>query len=188
MYRIMMAAALIAAGAMGSVGAAFAAMTISGAVSEAANEGLSVKYVPKMMRDVKALNYFAKKKRGKDGPPLMHLDWKSGADKVLTSDAYDGVGAIINGLIHFDTDGTHRFTVESNDGVRITLGGQMILEDPDVHADRFSEIVDVEVPEAGWYPVEILYFERKNTSTLRLLTAGPEGGDLEIIDPSRLGH
>ena len=188
MNSIALTAALVAVGLVTGANAAFAGMTISGQQDSVDNEGLGVKYVPKMMRDVGALNYFAKKKRGKDGPPLLHLDWKTGADKVLTSDGYDGVGAIINGFIQFETEGTHRFAMETNDGTRITLGGQLILEDPDVHPDRFSEIVDVEVPEPGWYPVEILYFERRNTSTLRLLTSGPDGGELAIIDPVRLGH
>ena len=94
----------------------------------------------------------------------------------------------------------HRHDGDPAQGFGVTRNGRLVifyswssdigdgLEDPDVHPDRFSEIVDVEVPEAGWYPLEILYFERKNTSTLRLLTAGPDGGDLEIIDPARLGH
>ena len=133
MNRIALTAALVAVGFVTGANAAFAGMTISGPQDSVDNEGLGVKYVPKMMRDVGALNCFAKKKRGKDGPPLLHLDWKTGADKVLTSDGYDGVGAIINGFIQFETEGTHRFAMETNDGTRITLGGQLILEDPDVH-------------------------------------------------------
>src|SRR5215471_7411146 len=103
----------------------------------------------------------------RDAPPLPKLDYV-GNDKVLTSEYSEGVGAEIEGFIKLDAPGTWKFQVNSNDGVRVTLGGKKILEDDYVHSDRMSKVADVEVKEPGWYPLNVLYFQRKGTYALQL--------------------
>jgi hypothetical protein len=77
---------------------------------------------------------------------------------------------------------------ESNDGVRVTLGGTVVIEDPDVHADQFSENAEINVAEPGWYELAITYFERENTSTLKLYWQRPGKDEFEIVPAEAFCH
>jgi hypothetical protein len=109
---------------------------------------------------------------------------------VLTSDGDDGVGAEITGLIHLAEPGFYSFAVRSNDGFRLWIGGEQILEDPDVHADRYSDIAEFQVTTPGWYPLRMLYFERKNTSTLELYWLPPslDVDSMPLVPAEVLAH
>ena len=50
--------------------------------------------------------------------------------RVLTSDREDGVQAVIVGYIKLDKPGLWKFAVNSNDGVRLMIGGKKIYELP----------------------------------------------------------
>ncbi|MDX1402449.1 MAG: PA14 domain-containing protein, partial [Kiloniellales bacterium] len=92
-------------------------------------------------------------------------------------------------FILFDTPGAYSFAFESNDGVRLEIGDYMVIEDPDVHADRFSDIGAVIVKEPGWHPITIRYFERKNTATLRFYWQPPgTSGTMPVVPPEALAH
>lgn len=117
---------------------------------------------------------YARDAPGVEGEPIPRLDYLVGSGPVLTSARRDGVGADINGFIRFDEPGLYRFAARSNDGVRVEIGERLVISDPTVHADRFSPIVPVLVDEAGWYPIRVLYFEKRNTSTLQLFWLPPD--------------
>ena len=135
--------------------------------------GLAVQYAYGIVNHVDEL----KGKKLEGGAPLTHLEWKMGYGTVLTSKAKEGVGAIITGLILFEKAGSYGFEVTSNDGVRFEIGGQLVHEDPGVHADTTSDRVDVKVDRPGWYPIGIVYFQKRNTSTLvvRWIAPGQTG-------------
>ena len=125
------------------------------------------------------------------GKPLPLLDYRTGTGKVLTSDKSDGVGAHITGYLHLDAEGEYSLVAMSNDGVRVVLGGVRIIEDPDVHSDQFSRIVNINVTQAGWYPLEVHYFEKKNTSTLKLLwrrPGSPADAEMTVIPAEYYAH
>jgi hypothetical protein len=150
--------------------------------------GLAVRYGYAI---VNSIGEFAKKGGGKwePGPPLPTVDYKTGSGKVLTSKESDGVLAVIEGLIRFDKPGVYGFDVTSNDGVRVEIGGQLVYEDDSVHADDTSERIDVKVDAPGWYPIQIHYFEKRNTSTLILRWIGPgEKGKLQPVPARALAH
>jgi hypothetical protein len=107
---------------------------------------------------------------------------------VLSSGRSDFVGARIQGMIDFDKAGIWNIAVRSNDGVRIRLADKMILEDPDVHKDRMSPTVELNIATAGWYKLQITYFERKSTSTLELYWQPPDSGQPEIVPPAAFGY
>lgn len=116
------------------------------------------------------------------GTPLKQLNYKTGFGSVLSSGRQDGVAAFINGFIKFDKPGTYTFKVQSNDGVELKIGGAMIFTDPEVHPDTFSEPLPVEIPSAGWYPIAVTYFEKRNTSTLELYWKTPDQvGDFAFV-------
>ena len=158
--------------------------------AEALRPGLAVSYYYSYFRHIDELIDWQDYKDGEPGPALPRVDYRVGMDNVLTSQVGDGVGAEITGLIHLEQSGTYAFAVQSNDGVRLEIGGELVVEDPDVHADRFSNVVELEVPAAGWYPIRILYFERKNTSTLELYwrPPGQDGGSLDLVPAAALAH
>ena len=152
--------------------------------------GLKVGYYVKLFRTVEELQEWADYKDAFPGKPLPKLDYRTGVDKVLTSSLADGVGAHITGFIRFDETGTYAIAAQSNDGLQVKIGGKVVVYDPDVHADRYSQPVEIEIKKAGWYPLDAWYFERKNTSTLRLywLTPDEEEGSMTIIPEEVYGH
>jgi hypothetical protein len=117
-----------------------------------------------------------KTKKFEAGAPLPHLDHRMGEGAVLTTKERDGVGALITGFIRFEKPGTYGFDVTSNDGVRVEIGGKLLYEDPSVHADDTSERIDVKIDQPGWYPIQVLYYEKKRTATL-VLRWVPPGSD-----------
>jgi hypothetical protein len=151
--------------------------------------GLSVCYIYALVRHIDEIPGWEASKKCKPGPSLEWLNSRVGPDKVLTSEGDDGVIAKIRGFIHLDKVGSYAFTFESNDGVRLTIDGKMIVEDPDVHGDRYSDIGAMEVKKPGWYPLAIEYFERKNTSTLRFFWKPPGvEGTFPLVPAEALAH
>lgn len=147
--------------------------------------GLAVEYTYATMNHLDEL----KGRKFEAGPPLPTLDYKSGEGSVLTSKARDGVGAIISGFIHFETAGTYGFDVTSNDGVRVEIGGKLLYEDPGVHSDDTSDRIDVKIERPGWYPIKVLYFEKRYTATLVLRWIGPgEKGKLVPVPAKAFAH
>lgn len=147
--------------------------------------GLAVRYTYAIVNHVDEL----KGRKLESGPPLSHLEWKMGSGIVLTSKAREGVGAIISGLILFEKPGTYGFEVTSNDGVRLEIGGKVIHEDPGVHSDTTSDRIDVKIDRPGWYPIGIVYFQKRYTATLVVRWIGPAGtGKLVPISAKALAH
>ncbi len=151
--------------------------------------GLAVDYYFNIFNFIDEVREWAQLQPAQPGEPLQALDYSVGSDNVLTSNRADGVGAIIAGLINFPTGGAYTLAAKSNDGVELTIGGETILSDPTVHADRFSNLVTVEITEPGWYPLDLIYFEKRNTATLELYWATPDGdGALNFIPPTAFAH
>jgi PA14 domain len=147
--------------------------------------GLAVRYVSAKVRDVDAIEAIG---GGTVGRPLPQLNYHSGTGFVLTSNYADFVGAKIRGFINFEQPGRWLMTAESNDGVRVRLNDQVIIEDPGVHADQFSNTAELNVAAAGWYKLEVTYFERKSTSTLKLYWQRPDSSEFEIVPAAAFGY
>ena len=158
--------------------------------AEAVQPGLAVKYYFHMFRHIDELIDWQDYKDGKPGPVIERLNYAVGQGDVLTSGVDNGVGAEITGLIKLDKPGTYAFALNSNDGIRLWVGGEQIVDDPGVHADQFSPIGEVKVETPGWYPFKLLYFERKNTSTLQLhwRQPGTSVGTMPIVPAEAFGH
>jgi hypothetical protein len=149
--------------------------------------GLAVEYHIKKLNSIAELEEWSQINKPSPGEPIMALNYNVQHGEVLTSGHTDLVGAIITGFIKFDQAGTWLVAVNSNDGVQINIGGQKVLEDPDVHADRMTDPVALEITTPGWYPLLVEYFEKKNTSTLEFYWQ-PPGGDVEMVPASAYAH
>ncbi len=179
---------LVALGLVRSVSAGSIKPATPAPNPEAMKDGLAVLYYFEIYNNIDELVDFMGRKKGKPGPPLATLDYKVGPGAVLTSGSSNFVGAHITGFIHLAEAGTYAFKVTSNDGVRLSLGGKMIYEDPEVHADWTSDPIVVPIETAGWYPLDVLYFEKKNTSTLILEWKPPGASGYDIVPTTVLKH
>ena len=152
--------------------------------------GLAVKYYNSFFREIEDLEWYMGKNEGEAGKPLPALNYRTAGHAVLTSDRTDGVGAEIEGLIHLAKSGTYAFSVRSNDGFVLDIGGVRLLEDPDVHGDRYSRIAKPAIAQPGWYRLSVLYFERKGTSTLELYwrPPGDEDADMAMVPAAAFAH
>lgn len=147
--------------------------------------GLAVQYTYAIVNHVDEL----KGRPFESGPPLSNLDYRWGPGPVLTSKAREGVGALITGFIRFEKPGTYGLDVISNDGVRVEIGGKLVHEDPGVHGDTTSDRIDAKIDQAGWYPITVLYFQKRGTATLVLRWRGPgETGKLAPVPAKAFGH
>ena len=150
---------------------------------------MGVTYYANAFRSTDEIPEWAKYRKGTKGDPILLLDYAVGDGEVLTSGRVDEVGADIRGFIRFEKAGTYTLAMQSNDGVDLTIGGKSIVKDTEVHADRFSELVPVVITEPGWYPLRLLYFERRLTSTIELYWNLPgAGGSMEYVPAEAFAH
>lgn len=160
-------------------------------VASALKPGLSVDYYYAIFDWIDELVSVMANGEPDPGESLPNLDYRTGEGNVLSSKKTDGVGAHIRGFLHFDEPGEYSLVAFSNDGVRVALGGVRIIEDPDVHYDQYSRIVNIPVAQPGWYPLEIHYFEKRNTSTLKLLwtrPGSPVDAEMVVIPAKYYAH
>ncbi len=123
------------------------------------------------------------------GSPLPALNYRTSEGKnVLTTKFQRFVGAHINGFIKFPAEGAYSLLVTSNDGVRFQLGGQMIWEDPDIHPDRESDPIEVNVVAPGWVALDVGYFQRKGSSALILKWKAPGAADYVVVPAEAYAH
>jgi hypothetical protein len=189
-----LAAAVFVSAACG--GAPAAAETVGGLApaapqpaADALKPGLAVMYYWHKFADTREIPEWAGYREGTRGEPIAMLDYRVGDGDVLTSGRSDHVGAHITGLIHFAAPGTWVFAAHSNDGIDLKIGGRQVIKDSGIHADRFSDLVSVEIGAAGWYPLDLLYFERQNTATLELYWLKPgESGQLNLVPAEAFAH
>lgn len=112
--------------------------------------------------------------------PTIDFDWGTGAP-------VDGVGADAfavrwTGELTVPAAGTYAFAPDADDGVRLWVGGQRIVDvwTPGVHTPDW---VDVDLP-AGPVPIKLTYFEKTGPAHVTLRWRRPDGTD-EVV-PSEL--
>lgn len=111
------------------------------------------------------------------GPPLVGFDYVDTApgEKALTSKSAEHVAARIRGLVRFDRPGVWKLGFRSNDGLAVEIGGRRVYVHDGRHGCESKGWVSVQVPEAGWYELGAVWFQRLNTSCLLLEWQGPDG-------------
>lgn len=113
-----------------------------------------------------------------------------GADAGTLSNAVgdsirDQFALRLSGQIYLEA-GTHRFNNVTDDGFRLTIDGQQIAEYTGHRAADGTRGV-IEIAEAGWYSIDIDYFEGWAGAQLQIWHR-PEGGSASLLDASRLRH
>jgi len=133
------------------------------------------------------IRYGSKQGRGDAGKPIANVDATSNAGTLWEAGGKKLYGIRIDGLIRLPA-GSTTFVARSNDGFRLTLGGATVLEDGDVHVERLTRPVTVTVAEAGWYPLQIWYFQKQGGATLQLLWQPPGGSAPVAVPAEAFGH
>lgn len=130
---------------------------------------------------------------GKQGKPIPYLNHHFvGKDKkklnVFDSGTHRGVAMYLWGMIKFPSAGRYFFRSMVNDGILVLIDRKTIIDDSTWGSDRFSKETIVEVPEPGWYPIVVKYFQRKGTARVHLFWKGPGQDDYVFVPPESYAH
>lgn len=125
---------------------------------------------------------------GRRGSPIAMLNHQFGREEIFDSGASRGVAVRMTGLIRLARPGLYGFQALANDGIRITLAGRLMLEDPSQHGDRLTPEARVAVTEPGWFPLQIEYFQRKGTAAIALYWRPPGASALTAVPAEALAH
>lgn len=151
--------------------------------------GLAVSYAyPTEVRNLTDAER-ALRRSGKKGKPLSGLDYRDTeeGEMTLTSTQALRVVAGISGYVRFDAPGVYNMDFLSNDGLQVSIGGkEVVYLDERTPCDP-SPVTQVQVPEAGWYALEAVYFQRLGTACLHM-RAGPEGGKVTWMPDSAFAY
>ena len=128
------------------------------------------------------------KKRGRPGNPIPYLNHQFGRSEIFDSGTNRGLGMEISGFIRFDTPGTYGFQANSNDGFRLYIDGQLLVDDPNWHSDRLSPVGHLDIAQPGWYSLRARYFQRKGTAAIHLYWQPPGEDKLSIVPAKVLAH
>ena len=150
--------------------------------------GLTVRYFYKKTRSLKTIPSESSAEKGKAGPPILIIDHQFGRQEVFDSGVNRLVMLRMKGVLHLPETGTYGFRALSNDGVRVYLGGQLIISDPRWHSDRCSHPAEVKIDQPGWYEFTLEYFQRKGTAALRLYWQPPGTETLSIVPAEAYAH
>tara|TARA_Y100000589_G_scaffold329286_1_gene375388 strand:+ start:479 stop:3526 length:3048 start_codon:yes stop_codon:yes gene_type:complete len=97
----------------------------------------------------------------------------------------DDFALTFNGYIEVPTTGTYTFYLSSDDGSRLWIGDQLVVDNDGLHGvEEESNTIDLE---AGFHPVTIHFFEHLGGHVLIAEYAGP-GISRQIIPSSVLFH
>lgn len=154
----------------------------------AVQPGLSIVYFRNTPFDsVQEVVRFGKSGKGSPGAPIPDINAKGGKGDLWESHGTKFFGVRIDGLIKLEA-GSTAFSANSNDGFRLLIGGVQVLEDADVHLDRIAGPVTVTVAQAGWYPLQLWYFQKRGGASMELFWQPPGGSAPVPVPPAAFGH
>ncbi len=152
-------------------------------------KGLSVNYFfgDRSVRNLAQAK--SKLKWAKPGTALPGLNFpdKGKGAPVMTSGKPELVVADINGYIKFPKSGVYDLEFFTNDGAQIWISGKSVgklnMITPCASAGRPK----VNVPQAGWYDIKVLYWQKEGTACFESEWKAP-GGSVQLIPDSAFGH
>ncbi|KUJ85357.1 hypothetical protein AVO45_16540 [Ruegeria marisrubri] len=154
--------------------------------------GLAVKYAwagdpPAKIQSIDTAKQMVRS--AKPGQPLRGLDYRDTdeGDPVLTFNKAFNVAADIRGYIRFDAPGIYELETWSNDGIDARIGGQQVGYFKERQPCDANQRVEVEVPKAGWYDLQIVYFQKYSTSCL-MMKWGKKGGKMQWVPNNVFGY
>ena len=100
------------------------------------------------------------------------IDYASTNGDFANSGLDDDVGAVFDGYVRVFEDGIHTFSTESDDGSKLYVDDQLVVDNNGIHAmiKRTGTIA----LEAGWHTMRIEFFERGGGAGIISTLAGPQ--------------
>jgi mono/diheme cytochrome c family protein len=107
----------------------------------------------------------------------------------------DNFGYVFTGFLKVPADGTYAFSLDSDDGSRLTIDGRVVLEYDGIHGEGSPRTANVQLA-AGRRPIRLDYFQGIHGKGLtvswagpgfkrRPLSAGPKGPGAAKLDLAR---
>jgi hypothetical protein len=101
------------------------------------------------------------------------------------SEGPEHFGLVYAGFIKIPAEGVYTFSLTSDDGSRLTIGEQRIIDSDGLHAPQTTTgLIRLQ---AGLYPLSVEYFEATGGQLLRIGVAGP-GIPSRELPPEWLFH
>jgi hypothetical protein len=123
------------------------------------------------------------------GKPILIIDRKfAPQENVFDSGFHKEVALQMDGMIKLPKAGEYWIEAYANDGIRVYIDNQRVVNDPYWHSDEFSPKTKMEISAPGWYLFKLQYFQRLGTATLRLLWKKPGDADFSAIPADSYGH
>ncbi|HPF37956.1 MAG TPA: PA14 domain-containing protein [Phycisphaerae bacterium] len=85
--------------------------------------------------------------------------------------------AVFEGMILIPQEGIYHFTLGSDDGSRLSIGGNVLIDNDGLHP--YTEKSGDEALAAGLHRIRVEYFERSGASRLTLVVRGPDGASVQ---------
>ncbi len=138
--------------------------------------GLLPIYIYKLFKTVEEMPKLdIKTTTEKVGKPILFLDHSFGKkDLIFDSGVLQGLGIQMNGFLKFSKPGKYTFKTKSNDGICVWICDKRIIWHSNVHTDRFSDEVVLDIQKPGWYPLTIKYFNRAGTASIAMFWKLPD--------------
>lgn len=118
--------------------------------------------------------------------PIIDFSWGSG--RPHPSVAVDQFNVKWSGMIRSDYAEEYSFAIHSDEGVRLWIGNELVIDDWTAHTLRRSE--GVKTLEAGkWYDIRVEYFDRTGNAEVELKWSSPRqtgAGAYDVIPSSHL--
>lgn len=129
-------------------------------------------------------------KKGTPGQPIPFLNHQFKRGEVFTSGVSRLVAMRMQGLLHFPRIGSYTLLGLSNDGLRVYLDDQLVIDDPAWHSrgDQYTVGVVAEIAQPGWYPIKVEYFQRKGTAAIALFWRRPGANGFEPVPAEAYAH
>ncbi|WP_318186607.1 putative Ig domain-containing protein [Pelagicoccus enzymogenes] len=115
---------------------------------------------------------------------VENVDFFLGGGAVYEGGPSDNVAIKYEGNIQIDASGSWNFRVSGDDGFRLFVDGQEVVDLDGLHSHQ-SATGNIELTE-GQHSVELIYFERGGDSSLRLEWQGPNDSSYSVISSESL--
>ena len=104
------------------------------------------------------------------GEILTQINFPSTDGDFAGSNRSDNVGAVFVGFLNLDTSGVYRLSVTSDDGSKVYLGDQLIINNDGLHG--MAEVQTMLALEAGLHRLRVEFFENGGGAGLILAISG----------------
>ncbi|HEY8940158.1 MAG TPA: DUF6701 domain-containing protein [Cellvibrio sp.] len=113
-----------------------------------------------------------------DGP--INFDWGTGVPGPAGVNG-DNFSVSWDGYIRVSQSGIYRFQTNSDDGVRLTVNGDLLIDQWNDHSVTTHTSVTVNLSAGNSYPIKMEYYENGGYAVAQLLWQTPTGGSYVAI-------